>query len=129
MAKHTSVMIIDDSEMDTFLNKMILQTLNFSEEILTFTNPIHALEYFQKLSREENQPRNIPEIVFLDINMPIMSGFVFLEEFGKLPQKITSGVKFFMISSSEDPEDIEKTRKHPNIIKYLNKPLDKKELL
>lgn len=127
MSKFSTVMIIDDSEMDTFLNKMILETMDYSEKIITYTNPRLALNYFEKLIKESKS--DIPEVVFLDINMPFMSGFDFLEEFKKFPKEVTGEVKFYVISSSEDPEDIEKIRGYDNIIKYLYKPLNKEDII
>lgn len=129
MSKHSTVMIIDDSEMDTFLNKVILETMHYSDTILTYTNPSNALAYFKGLVDQPEVPGKIPEIVFLDINMPIMNGFEFMEEFIKLPENLTSRVKFYMISSSEDPEDLEKIKSYDKIIKYLYKPLDKNQLI
>jgi response regulator RpfG family c-di-GMP phosphodiesterase len=61
--------------------------------------------------------------------MPIMSGFDFLEQFKSLPQDRISSIKFYVISSSEDPEDVEKIKKYDNIIKYLYKPLNKEEIV
>ena len=129
MYKFSTVMIIDDSEMDNFLNKMILETMHYSENILTYTNPIHALNYFKELSVQSGEGKKIPQIVFLDINMPIMSGFDFLEQFKSLPQEHISDIKFYVISSSEDPEDLEKIKKYDNIIKYLYKPLNREEIV
>jgi response regulator RpfG family c-di-GMP phosphodiesterase len=127
MRKFSTVMIIDDSEMDTFLNKMILETMDYSEKIITYTNPRLALNYFGSLTKDSKN--DIPEVVFLDINMPFMSGFEFLEEFKKLPNEVTCKVKFYVISSSEDPEDIEKISGYDNIIKYLYKPLNKEDII
>jgi len=127
MSRYSLVLIIDDSEMDNFLNKTILETMNYCDKVITYTNPASALEYL-KTAIQENNSIKIPNLVFLDINMPLMTGFDFLDEFLKLPQELLSGVKFYMISSSEDPEDVEKTKKYKQIIKYLNKPLDKNEL-
>lgn len=128
MNRYSLVLIIDDSEMDNFLNKTILETMNYCDKVITYTNPATALEYL-KSSLQENNPSKIPNLVFLDINMPLMTGFEFLDEFLKLPQELLSGIKFYMISSSEDPEDVQKTKKYKQIIKYLNKPLDKNELI
>lgn len=127
MYKYSTVMIIDDSEMDNFLNKMILETINYAEMIITYTNPSLALKYFEETALDPQ--KRIPEIVFLDINMPIMNGFAFLEEFKKVPEKVKKQVKFYVISSSDDPEDLDKIKGHDNIIKYLYKPLDKREII
>lgn len=128
MYKFSTVMIIDDSEMDNFLNKMILETMHYSEKIITYTNPVHALNYFKEQVNASQDMVRIPQVVFLDINMPIMSGFDFLEQFKQLPDNVKTGVKFYVISSSEDPEDLEKIKGYDNILKYLYKPLNKEDI-
>lgn len=120
--------IIDDSEMDNFLNKTILQTIHYAHTIDSFCNPAVALKDLQMVSKN-GEKEKIPEVIFLDINMPLMNGFEFLEEFEKLPQDLFSHVRFYLISSSEDPEDVEKIKKFPKILRYLNKPLDKNQLI
>lgn len=123
--KYSSVMLVDDSDMDNMLNKMILQTVKFSESILVFKSSVAALAYLKK----EKNPVNIPELILLDINMPEMNGFEFMEEFQKLPPKISSYTKVYIISSSDDPIDINHASKYKSIIKYLKKPLNRLELM
>ena len=110
--------------MDLYLCKTILGSLNYAKSIITYTNPGEALKYFKQLDLE----KDIPELVFLDINMPIMNGFDFLKEVDSLHEKIKTKVKYYVISSSEDLEDIEKINAYPNIIKYLYKPLKKADI-
>jgi CheY-like chemotaxis protein len=125
---YSKVMVIDDSKMDNLLLNMILKSINYSLEVISFQNPMEALQYFKK---NEIQPDNLshPEVIFLDLNMPILSGFDFLEEFNKLTHPKTKTCKIYMLSSSDETEDIEKASSYPNVIKYLKKPLDKEQLL
>lgn len=111
--------------MDNMLNKMILEVSNYSKTISTFTSPNEALEYLSKIKDKEK----VPELIFLDINMPEMDGFEFMEEFEKLPAMVSDFTKIIIISSSDDPIDIQKASAHKAIIKYLKKPLDRAELL
>jgi response regulator RpfG family c-di-GMP phosphodiesterase len=128
MKKHSRVWIIDDSEMDNFLNKMILETTGFSEMVECFSNPLSALQILKEIGTKKDEER-IPEIIFLDINMPLMTGFDFLDALNNLSLSSLERIRFFLISSSEDPEDMNRINNYPQIIKYLNKPLNKAELI
>jgi CheY-like chemotaxis protein len=125
---YTKVMVIDDSKMDNLLINMILKSINYSLEVISFQNPAEALQYFKKIETE-NDDLSHPEVIFLDINMPILSGFDFLEQYNKLKHPKTKKCKIFMLSSSDETEDIEKASSYPNVIKYLKKPLDRGQLL
>ncbi len=114
-------MIVDDSEMDNLLNKIILQKLKFSENIHIYNNPEEALE-------DLKQGKCKPEIILVDINMPHMTGFEFVEALEQLPKLIPAPV-LYMISSSDDSEDIEKARGYKSVVKYIKKPLDQEDLL
>lgn len=119
--KFSTALIIDDSEMDIMLNKMILQNTNFAEKVLSADSACSALQLLQ-------QEADFPEVIFLDINMPGMDGFEFLEKFESLPNDRRKGCKIAIISSSEDLEDIEKAKEFTSVIKYLVKPLEMDEL-
>lgn len=119
--KFSTALIIDDSEMDIMLNKMILQNTNFAKKVLSADSASSALQLLQ-------QEIDFPEVIFLDINMPGMDGFEFLEKFESLPNDLRKGCKIAIISSSEDLEDIEKAKEFTSVIKYLVKPLEMDEL-
>lgn len=119
--KFSLILIIDDSDMDNMLNKMILEVANYSKEIITYSCPNDALEYLNSKDAKK------PDVIFLDINMPEMDGFEFMEEFEKLPAQFRS-TKVIMLSSSDDPIDVQKASKHKSIVKYLKKPLKREEL-
>jgi CheY-like chemotaxis protein len=70
----------------------------------------------------------IPEVIFLDINMPIMDGFQFIEEFDKLAKEFKSRSKIVMLTTSVNPTDIERSQKNNYIVKYINKPLTQEML-
>jgi response regulator RpfG family c-di-GMP phosphodiesterase len=122
--KYRNVFIIDDSEMDNMLNKMILEVADYSTNIATFSYPGSALQYLKNIKSTEE----VPDLIYLDINMPEMDGFEFMEEFEKLPSKVSRFTKVIIISSSDDPIDIEKASRYKSIVKYLKKPLNMKEL-
>ena len=122
--KYSTVMLIDDSEIDNFINHKMIEGCNFAERTYIHTSSKSALEFLKNLERTGKVPKElIPEIIFLDINMPIMDGFQFIEEFDKLAKEFKSKSKIVMLTTSVNPSDIERSQKNKYIIKYINKPL------
>jgi len=120
MATYKRVMLVDDNEIDNIINEKIIEATNFAENILKFQTGQEALEY---LSDHQNNLGELPEIVFLDINMPIMDGFQFLEDFEKFSDDVHAKCKIIMLSSSISPKDIDRAASSRYVKKYLNKPL------
>ena len=121
-----SIFIIDDDAITVFGIKKLLATVVTCTNITNFSNGKIAIEYFENLESNEE----LPDIIFLDLNMPIMDGWEFLEEFIKLPikQKITINI----VTSSINREDRDKSytfklKTHHNIT-YNTKPLNKDEI-
>ena len=123
-AKYATVMLVDDSEIDNFINHKMIEGCNFADQVYMHTSSRSALEFLKNIERMETVPENIiPEIIFLDINMPIMDGFQFVEEFEKLGRQLTGVSKIVILTTSINPSDFEVSKKYRNIIKFINKPL------
>ncbi|MFN3404170.1 MAG: response regulator [Cytophagaceae bacterium] len=118
--RHLDIMVVDDSEMDNLLNKIILEKVQFSQHIHVYQDPEMAISDLQ------NQVCK-PEIIFIDINMPQMSGFEFIEAVEKL-EIPKFKPKFYIISSSDDQDDIIKAQKYKSVHRYIKKPLDPSDL-
>lgn len=88
--RYPVIMLIDDNELDNFINKKLLENEHFASTILIHQSAINALEDLKKKSAT---PAELPHVIFLDIMMPGMDGFGFLEEFGKLPDAVKSNQK------------------------------------
>jgi CheY-like chemotaxis protein len=118
-------MLIDDNEIDNIINEKILESNNFADTIMVFQKSEEALAY---LKEHQRQPELLPEIIFLDINMPVMDGFQFLKEFDSYGDVVKKTCNIIMLSSSISPRDVERASDDDNIKLYLNKPLSSKYL-
>ena len=125
MATYKSVMLIDDNEIDNIINEKIIEANSFADNILVFQTGQEALDF---LNNNQNDEEVLPEIVFLDINMPIMDGFQFLEDFEKFSETVLEKCKIIMLSSSISPKDIDRAASSKYVKKYLNKPLNARYL-
>jgi len=125
MATYKSVMLVDDNEIDNIINEKIIEANGFAENILVFQTGQEALDY---LAAHQDEADSLPEIVFLDINMPIMDGFQFLDDFENFSDTVLEKCKIIMLSSSISPKDIDRAASSRYVKKYLNKPLNARYL-
>lgn len=127
MEKIKGIYIVDDDPITIFGINRMLKSVVSCDNISTYENGKLAIEGIKKLLKDK---KDIPEIIFLDINMPIMDGWQFLEEFISLPVKTI--VKINIITSSIDPLDLQKctTFKYmtQHVIEFRNKPVRKEEI-
>lgn len=114
------VLLIDDSDVDNFINKAILSKENYISKITIKSSGPDALEYLEHILEE---PESFPDLIFLDIRMPRMNGFEFLEEYRNFPEKLKAHCKIYILSSSIDPLDSEKSKKYTMVKGHLVKPL------
>jgi len=123
--KYKCIMLIDDNEIDNFINEKIIQSVLFAENIYIHTSSRSALEFLKNIEHTQNKFPNelIPQYIFLDINMPLLDGFQFLDEFEKFPKEFSSKSKVVMLTTSLNPFDIEKSNQYKNVVKFVHKPL------
>lgn len=125
MAQIKSVILIDDDAITNMINTKIIK-MNFSFDVHDYADAQRALDNLKQCI--EATPEKLPDIIFLDINMPIMDGWEFLEEFQKLPGIVHEKSRIFMLTSSIDVEDIEKARAYPVVSDFISKPLTPEKL-
>lgn len=118
------ILLVDDDESDNFFHTLTIKENGFCNQIKVATDGRDALDYMLKALNAENaQEYPLPDIIFLDINMPRMSGFDFLDEYLLLDETITSGILIIMLTTSLSPYDMEKAKKYKVVKDYRNKPL------
>lgn len=125
MNKIDTTCIIDDDPIFVYGTKRVMKEVDFTEKIVVYNNGQDAID---GLTETVNNGDNIPPVVFLDLNMPIMNGWEFLEEFNKLPEEAISGVTIYIVSSSIDPRDLEKVKQFNVVNNYIVKPVTPKDL-
>lgn len=120
---HQVVMLVDDNEIDNLINEKMLQSCGFAGIVYSYTSAKGALEFLQNLTKIPGRKDLIPTVIFLDIDMPLMDGFQFLEELKTIPEQALSETEIVMLSSSFNPKDVNDAKKHPKVRDYINKPL------
>lgn len=124
-AKFNLVMLVDDNDTDNFISQKIIELTGFANKVVVKNSGKSALEY---LNQNKNSPEMLPDLVFLDINMPIVDGFVFLFEFETFPELLKNKSKIAILSSSDNKRDIERIVDNQYVIKYITKPLTEEAL-
>ncbi|MEW7277626.1 response regulator [Aquimarina sp. 2201CG1-2-11] len=119
--------IIDDDKMYVNLVKRIVEAKNLCKNLMVFQNGMDAIVYFKTLLGNLDKAC-IPEIIFLDLNMPVMDGWEFLEKFTKIKNKLGKTIILYIVSSSINPVDIERAKGINSVEDYLIKPVTIEDL-
>jgi CheY-like chemotaxis protein len=122
MNKKSRICIVDDDPICVFTTKIILEASKMFDEIQVFHSGKEAFETLSLKSDEE-----LPSIIILDINMPIWDGWDFLDEIVKKP--LAGETNIYVVSSSNDPEDILKAKSYPMVLDFVLKPIDIQKII
>jgi CheY-like chemotaxis protein len=112
--------VVDDDMIYQFAVKLTIQRLELAKEVLTFPNGEQAKSFMEA---NKQNPDALPDVILLDINMPVMDGWEFLDWFAMHKTEFSKKIPVFMVSSSIDWRDIEKAKSYPEVIDYLSKPM------
>jgi CheY-like chemotaxis protein len=112
------VLLIDDDEVFNFVHKRIIQRIELGVDVMVIDSCRSALDYFS------NSDLVMPDLIFLDINMPEMNGFDFLDAVSSLPSEVTSKMKVVFVTSSLNEADVVKAHSYPMVVGFQDKPLN-----
>jgi CheY-like chemotaxis protein len=122
MKLHKNIAVIDDDDIYVLLTKRIIEKTHLFEKVIVFKNGLEGLNFIKENFNDFNL---LPEIILLDLSMPIMNGWQFLDEFMKLYPKNESSIKIYISTSSISPNDVERAKKISIVSNYLIKPISK----
>lgn len=117
------IILIDDSEIDLFIQRRFLEVFNFGKQLKTFVSARTALDWLSTVNGT-----NTPQLIFLDLNMPDIDGFGFLLQFSKLPDELREGIRIVILTSSNSRTDLDKALAFENVVHFITKPLKQSDI-
>lgn len=117
MTKFRKILLVDDDETSNFLNEFLIKGMGIVDEVIIATNGQEAIDIIGHVKNSEN-----PEVIFLDLNMPVMDGFEFLENFEKVKTQENIQIPIYILTSSNYFKDFERVKKFA-VAGYIIKPL------
>lgn len=119
--------IIDDDNMYVKLIKRVISIKKLCDNLLVFNDGKQSIDYFESVLSDLEKEK-VPEIIFLDLNMPVMDGWEFIERFTKIKNKLGKKITLYIVSSSINPEDLKRAKALSEVEDYLIKPINISEL-
>ncbi|WP_337041122.1 response regulator [Emticicia sp. 17c] len=123
MRKINNAWIIDDDKILSYVLQRMMGSVDFCDNVEIFQNGKEAINH---LSAIQQNPESLPDVILLDLNMPIMDGWQFLDEFEKI--KLDKKVTLYIVSSSIDIQDHNKAKDYKTVSDFLIKPIGKKQI-
>jgi CheY-like chemotaxis protein len=114
------ILLIDDDRIYQFAARKTIEATGFADNILIYSNGEDAINYLKNNSQDQT---TLPDVIFLDVNMPVMNGWEFLDAYKALKYKLKKPVIIYVVSSSVDEVDVSKSRQYDTVKGYIVKPV------
>jgi CheY-like chemotaxis protein len=121
-----SILLIDDDPIFVYLTRRIIASTNCPCDITEFTDGELALDYLISMSGE---PDLLPDVIFLDLSMPVMDGWEFLKEYALLRPRINKEISLYIVSSSISPQEVERSKSYTVVADFLIKPVERGKIV
>lgn len=121
-------MCVDDDDITLFLHERVIKEANFADKLMSFNNPLNALTFIENELNKCSTDALIPDLIFLDVNMPYMDAWGFLKELELLLTNNNRTLNVVIVSSSTNAEDLILAYSNKRVIKFIEKPLSLKVL-
>lgn len=122
MARYKNVLLVEDDPITIMVCDRIIKMSLFAEKVTSCENGKFAIDYLRGLITKSEA---VPEIIFLDINMPVMNGWDLLEEFEEIKASFTNLPRIYILSSTVNPEDFKRAKSYSAVVDFISKPLSK----
>jgi two-component system, chemotaxis family, chemotaxis protein CheY len=120
------IALIDDDKIFQLTASKTIKSTEITDRILQFLDGEEALKF---LKQNISDPSSLPDYIFLDINMPFIDGWMFLDDFKIIKSKLTKPISIYMVSSSIDPRDMTRARSNENVKDYVIKPVTREKFI
>jgi CheY-like chemotaxis protein len=117
-----TIFLIDDDPVFVFLTKRLISGINVGCQIKEFADGELAMDRLREISTDSSL---LPDIIFVDLSMPVMDGWEFLNEYSALAPKMSKQIELFIVSSSISPQEVERSKTYPEVADFLIKPVAK----
>ena len=120
------IALVDDDKVFQLTASRTIKAAQLSDKILQFDNGEEALEFLRDHARESD---TLPDYIFLDINMPFVDGWMFLDDYAHLKTNLSKPIEIYMVSSSIDPRDMDRARQNADVREYIIKPVTREKFI
>jgi len=126
MKKIDTLYLVDDDDIFQLLASEVINSTNLVNKIKVFSNGQEAIKFLESV---RDEPDKLPEVIFLDLFMPVLDGWGFLEKYVQLKSRLNKKIIIYIVSSSIDPIDIQRAKSISEVTDYIIKPITREKFL